>query len=396
MNVVYYTQNLRDLLWVLPLWQQSGGTFCSELPETAQLVREYDYSLPFVQLATRAKLTIGRNVATGKLAVKRKQQRLEIEQIARELRPDVVVSTSNHRHALSRERRAQLAKSDDYWQRFQQVQAFHGVSSKGVKFNSWMRDFDLLLLPGRREKLRFEQLFREDRVLDVAQNAPQMAMIGHPKADRFLRGEITRESARQQLGLDDKTTVLYAPTHGALSSFFAWGERLIDAIPTSCNLIVKPHPSLATTAHNEGASGDLARIQKSLQNRGALWLPHEPDVMPLMAASDVLITDYSSVAEEWLIFDKPMIFADHLATASGRDRAQRDKGDWSGIFSCGHVVTQIDDMTMAIAAALEATSSTRDGFASARRRLRDEVFENLDGQSARRAVDAISDLMENM
>ena len=401
-NIVYYTQNLRDLLWVLPIWRETGGTFCSELAITQKLVRDYDASLPFVHIPTKNKLTIGRDVATKKLSIKRKQKRLEIEQIARELRPDVVVTTSNHKHAIGRERRAQLAQTDIYWHSFKQVQAFHGVSSKGVKFNTWMRDFDLLLLPGRREKSKFETLFREDRVLDVrenvAQNAPQMALVGHPKADRILRGEITRESARRDLQLDHKPTVLYAPTHGALSSFFAWGEAIIDAIPTTCNLIVKPHPSLATTAHNEGASRDVARLQKLLENRGALWLPHAPDVMPLMAASDILITDYSSVAEEWLVFDRPMVFADHLANASGRDRAQRERGDWNGIFACGHVVTEIDDMTTAIFAALNealgATSSTRcdgfsDGFSAARQQLRDEVFENLDGNCGRRAAAAI-------
>ena len=394
MNVVYYTQNLRDLLWVLPIWQETGGTFCSELAFTQKLVRDYDATLPFVHLPTKTKVTIGRDVVTKKLAIKRKKKRLEIEHIALELRPDVVVTTSNHRHAMSRERRAQLAKKDVYWNGFKQVQAFHGVSSKGVKFNTWMSDFDLLLLPGRREKTNFEQLFSEHRVLDVSQDAPQMAMIGHPKADRIVRSKITRELARRDLKLDDKITVLYAPTHGALSSFFAWGETIIDAIPPTCNLIVKPHPSLATTADSEGAGHDLARIQKKLENRGALWLPHAPDVMPLMAASDILITDYSSVAEEWLVFDRPMIFADHLAHATGRDRAQRERGDWNGIFACGHVVTETENMETAMAAALNESSTRCDGFSATRQHLRDEVFENLDGNCARRAADAIRTLVE--
>ena len=410
-NVVYYTQNLRDLLWVLPIWRETGGTFCSELEITQKLVRDYDATLPFAHLPTKNKLTIGRDVVTKKLSIKRKQIRLEIEHIARELRPDVVVTTSNHRHAMSRERRAQLVQTDIYWNGFKQVQAFHGVSSKGVKFNNWMSDFDLLLLPGRREKARFEQLFREpraseDQVFGASrsdlQSTPQMALIGHPKADRVLRGEITRESARHELQLGDKPTVLYAPTHGALSSFFAWGESIINAIPTSCNLIVKPHPSLATTSESEGASRDLLRVRKLLESRGALWLPHAPDVMPLMAASDVLITDYSSVAEEWLVFDRPIVFADHLANATGRDRAQRERGDWNGIFACGHVVTEIDNMKisidLALSEALGATSSTRcdgfsDGFSAARQQLRDEVFEQLNGNCARRAADAIRALV---
>lgn len=403
-RIVYYTQNLRDLLWVLPIFQETGGTFCSELETTCRQVREYDATLPIRHLPTKSKWTIGRDLESRRLKLKRKPLRLMLEQVARELKPDILVTTSNHRHAISPQRRAQLARKDPGWNKVRQVQAFHGVSSKGVKFNPWMSDFDLLLLPGRRERDKFESL----RVLDSA----SYELIGHPKSDRVLRGEITRETARQALGLSDAPTVLYAPTYGALSSFFRWGEAICESVPRHCNLIVKPHPSLVTNSQSDKSGlKTIERVRQMLENRGALWLPHEPDVVPLMAASDILVTDYSSVAEEFLVFDRPLVFADHLANAtdnaSRNDRAHRDKGDWEGIFACGHIVTEIEAMPAAIAVALDesqgaesqgAESSTRnDGIAderaSIRRQLRDYVFENLDGHCARRAADAIESLV---
>jgi CDP-glycerol glycerophosphotransferase (TagB/SpsB family) len=263
-----------------------------------------------------------------------------------------------------------------------QVQAFHGVSSKNVKFNPWMTEYDLLLLPGKRERDKFAAMGVLDKV--------QHALIGHPKADRVLRGELTREAARAQLQLPERPTILYAPTHGALSSFYKWGLRICQSVPSECNLIVKPHPSLLTTiASDKSGAEAIFAVTEHIKARGGMWIPFEPDVMPAMAASDMLVTDYSSVAEEYLVFDRPLAFADHLANASGRDRAQRDKGDWEGIFGCGTVVTQVDAVREAIDNSLRRPNE----YSQARHKVRDYVFENLDGHCARRAAEAIRSLV---
>jgi hypothetical protein len=372
MNVVYYAQHVRDYFWVQPIWEKTGGAFCSELPEIAPLFAQYAPGVPFQLLKTPRRLTVGRAIGNRKLTIKNKAQRLQLAQIARELQPEVIVTTSNHRHAMPK----------NSARRTKQVQAFHGVSSKNVKFNPWMADFDLLLLPGKRERDKFAAL----GVLD----STQYALIGHPKSDRVVRGELTREAARARYNLPDAPTVLYAPTHGALSSFFSWGLEICRAVPRDYNLIVKPHPVLATTTAAEGAGGEtIAQVKEYLQQRGALWLPLEPDVVPLMAAADVLITDYSSVAEEFLVFDRPLIFADHLASATGRDRAQRDKGDWNELFAVGERVTEIKAMPAAVSGVLQRP----DGQSSARLKMRDYVFENLDGHCAQRAANAIQTLI---
>ncbi len=378
MTITYYTQNLRDLFWVKPIWEETGGAFCSELEETGRQFAEYDAALPFTHIATARKWTIGRGVESGRYQLKTKTVRLRLAQIARRLRPDVIVTTSNHRHAIRRDVWGRLSQGGKTYPRVKQVQAFHGVSSKNVKFNPWMAEYDLLLLPGRRERDKFAELGILDRV--------PHALIGHPKADRVLRGEMPQATARAALGLPDRPTVLYAPTHGALSSLPRWGLEICCAVPDGCNLIVKPHPSLLVTLRAERAGQKLLEEMTTLlQRRGALWLPHEPDVMPAMAASDVLVTDYSSVAEEYLVFDRPLIFADHLAEATGRDRAQRDKGDWDALFATGTRVTQAGALREATEHALNHT----DEYAAARRQMRNYVFENLDGYCAARAAAAI-------
>jgi CDP-Glycerol:Poly(glycerophosphate) glycerophosphotransferase len=395
MNIAYYTQNLRDLFWVKPIWEQTSGTFCSELAETGRLFAEHDPTIPFRLIAARDKPTVGRAAGGGGLAIKRKTIRLRLTQVARELRPDVIVTTSNHRHAIRRDAMGWLRQGFTTFPRVKQVQAFHGVSSKNVKFNHWMAEYDLLLLPGRRERDKFAAM----GVLDHVRHE----LIGHPKSDRVLRGELTRAVARAHFGLPDLPTVLYAPTHGALSSFYQWGLDICRAVPEDCNLIVKPHPSLIMTVGAEGAgSGMLSAVADYLRQRAGspsgasggtgeatrartVWLPHDPDVVLSMAAADVLVTDYSSVAEEFLVFDRPLVFADHLASASGRDLAQRDKGDWEGIFSCGTVVTEPQILREAIDCNLRCPEKHR----AVRATLREYIFENLDGHCAERAAAAI-------
>jgi CDP-glycerol glycerophosphotransferase (TagB/SpsB family) len=178
-------------------------------------------------------------------------------------------------------------------------------------------------------------------------------------------------------------------------------------VPREYNLIVKPHPNLLTTVASEGDGREMLQaVMAHVKERGGLWMPFEPDVMPAMAASDMLITDYSSVAEEFLVFDRPLVFADHLANATDKasrnDRAHRDKGDWNGIFACGRVVTNIEAMPQAVIESLcesqRRESSTRndgilDKHAPVRRQLRDYVFENLDGHCAQRAANAIKSLV---
>lgn len=378
MNVVFYTRDLRDIWWVLPIQQGMGGTFCSEVRETIEFLQGKLPEVPSYHLPIGNKLTVGRNPGETSVRLKRKVHRLRLSRVARDLNPDVIVTTSNHRHAIRRDVGGWLSQRFTTFPRVKQVQAFHGVSSKKVKFNPWMAEYDLLLLPGPRERDNFEQL-------GILQHV-RYALIGHPKSDRVIRGELTRETARTSYGLPERPTVLYAPTYGALSSFYRWGLAICKAVPDDCNLIVKPHPNLLRTIQsNTTGNAMLDAVREHLQLRHGLWLSHEPDVTPAMAAADVLVTDYSSVAEEFLVFDRPLVFADHLATASGRDKMHRDKGDWDGIFKCGIVVTEPGPLREAVMQSF--TFPEQHG--SARRALRDYVFENLDGRCAQRAADAI-------
>jgi CDP-glycerol glycerophosphotransferase (TagB/SpsB family) len=242
-----------------------------------------------------------------------------------------------------------------------------------------MANYDLLLFVGERDKERFAKL----GVLDKT----RWQLIGLPRSDRIARGEIKRDEVLRELSLDaDKATVLYAPTHSSLSSFFEWGLQICEAAPRECNLIIKPHPLVARAIENGSADGTTWRaVQAHVASReNAVLLPGQADIQKLMVASDVLVTDFSSAAEEFLIFNRPLIFANHLA-ASGYHLG---RGEWDEIHSCGEVVAAPENLCAAIEGALEHPER----FDAQREKMRDHVFHRVDGQAATRAADALCEL----
>jgi hypothetical protein len=235
---------------------------------------------------------VGREVGAKRLMVKRKQVRLGLEQVARELRPDVVVTTSNHRHALSRERRAELAQRDPFWRCLRQVQAFHGdVQQRCPSFNPWMSDFDLLLFtPDAANATSFAAM----RVLDRA----GCALVGHPNRTGFKAAKSRVRARVRRWGW----TMLprFVCANARRTQFvFLMGRSICRSVPRNCNLIVKPHPSLATTSEVERSGRkDLERVKNCYAN-AALVVAARTGHRASDGRRDVLITDYSSVRKSF-------------------------------------------------------------------------------------------------
>jgi CDP-glycerol glycerophosphotransferase (TagB/SpsB family) len=126
------------------------------------------------------------------------------------------------------------------------------------------------------------------------------------KTDRLFDPDWIRATQLERYGFGgDRPVLLYAPTGAKMNSLEIMGEDAIDRI-IRCgqfDLIVKPHD------HPKNKTidwfGRLSRFE------GAhCRVTSELDVIPLLRLADLLITDASSVASEYALLDRPIVFLD--------------------------------------------------------------------------------------
>ncbi|KTG08147.1 hypothetical protein AUR64_00800 [Haloprofundus marisrubri] len=158
-----------------------------------------------------------------------------------------------------------------------------------------------------------------------------------------------------------------APNHvdfAALEELFA--ER--DAY-----LVVKLHPK-------EELDTDLSAFEHLVE------LPPSVDVYPLLAATDGLITDYSSVLFDYLLLDRPVVcYAYDLAAY----RAERGfYYDYDEV-TPGPVAHEFDGVLAALETALDGDDD--DEFAAARRTVRERFFDGDSGGYADAVYRAVSE-----
>src|SRR5215470_14403271 len=188
------------------------------------------------------------------------------------------------------------------------VQFFHGVAGKYAERydrpDRAQREWDRFFFINRKRMNNFIASGA------LAQGSPAARLVGMPKADRLVDGTLKRDVILQSLGLNPQLpTVLYAPTWTPYSSLNALGEDLVFALAkTEVNLIVKLHDNSldVSDVRNSGDVDWVARLGPALEtSRG--HMAKRGSISPYLAAADVMISDHSSAAFEFLLLDRPLI-----------------------------------------------------------------------------------------
>ena len=179
------------------------------------------------------------------------------------------------------------------------VQIFHGVSFKNFAVREKALRFDLLCLPGEYHASRYRE-----RGL-IRSNGSVCLLTGFPKMDAFFTGSLARNAILTRIGVDpEKPTLLYAPTGGKKNSLETMGEKIIRNLSreTAWNLLIKPHD------HPKNNIDWFARLAHF--ENGRVRLVRDKDVVPYLYAADLLLSDASSVAVEYTLLDRPIVFLD--------------------------------------------------------------------------------------
>lgn len=136
--------------------------------------------------------------------------------------------------------------------------------------------------------------------------------VGYPRNDRLRNhGPDEPTLVRQELGVPEaRTTILYAPTHREYRRGFEPNinlTRFCRALPDEYLMLVRAHyfyeaepPEELLALEREGLAIDVSRY---------------PDVERLCLASDVLLTDYSSIMFDYANLERPIVvYADDWET----------------------------------------------------------------------------------
>jgi hypothetical protein len=148
--------------------------------------------------------------------------------------------------------------------------------------------------------------------------AEQAALVGFPRIDALVNGEYDSVAIRRDLGLEpQRQTAIYAPTWSPASSLHLAGEAIVASLAEAgWNVIVKPHARSFDPEPRFSGGIDWGRRLRAIEKPGRIVLCEDGDASPLLAASDLMVTDHSSIGFEFCLLDRPLIVFDAPELAS--------------------------------------------------------------------------------
>ena len=211
----------------------------------------------------------------------------------------------------------------------------------------------------------FASAFRVDPDRIVVAGYPRLDALVGPVAGEDVGVDATSTAAIRRV-VDDHPVVAYLPTFRTDPERRASTHVNFDALERflegrDAYLLVKFHPFEDVDLDGD----DYSRI---------LQVPSAADVYPLLRDVDLLVTDYSSVAFDFLLRDRPIVYYPY-----DLDGYRDERGFYFAYdeVTPGACATDFDALLEEIDDALAG-----DGYAEARRQVRDRFFHNADGGQA--------------
>lgn len=275
----------------------------------------------------------------------------------------------------------------------------HGKSSKASSLKSnYHANVDLMhssiAFVSRRVTAALAASTYRKTDLSVCYGIPlsKIAVTGHARTDKLFDSRLRRET------LTDATRgskrILYAPTwrkHGKMPQTRIFGFQDYDAAALlraldddDISLHIRPH--IQDERFNPSFIEEIATLQKASVRVQALPSSAISDINNVLADFDALITDYSSIDDDFMLLDRPIAYApfDFQEFA----RVQGFIEDY-GATRAGPIATSFADVLTFI----RQIASGHDPDRSKRSARFAKVHDFTDGRSTDRAIAAIEDVL---
>ena len=201
---------------------------------------------------------------------------------------------------------------------------------------------------------------------------------GYPRNDRLVNStEDERRKLRTQLGIDpNEQVVLYAPTWRENMSAGA-SSRMVEFLDFNGLMEgLNANTRILLRGHNYNA----AFSKKDLSGTGVLDVTHYPDINDLIIASDLLLTDYSSIMIDYLVSRKPIVLF-----VPDVDEYMAFRGSYGELseFTCGPICYDQDTLIET----LNGLDGWIGNYSERSHNLRSRFVPNDDGNAAQRVVE---------
>ena len=249
-----------------------------------------------------------------------------------------------------------------YWPGLK-VQVFHGLDEEVKGFYNITGFFDLYCTTGPVMTENFLKIAKQKKHFLVKET-------GWPKLDPVYKNEWSFSNQKDQLIKQYKLSselpvILYAPT---FPPKYTSAPDLLDSINKlkNCNYnwIIKFHSLMDES---------IRKRYKKLESNN-FCVVDELNILPFMAGSDIMITDTSSVAYEFLSFDRPLITYKAIA--------RKYKG-----INIQH--------PSELSPAIERSLNDPNEFSQNRESCLQDIHPYFDGNSSNRVLKGIADILAN-
>lgn len=179
--------------------------------------------------------------------------------------------------------------------------------------------------------------------------------------------------------------MIYAPTWSAQSSLNAAGERIIAALAgMPLNVIVKLHVCSYIPRGSGGV--DWRERLHPWSARPNVRVVSDPDASPYLVASDLLVTDHSTVGFEFMLLDRPVIVVHQPALI---DSAAINPEKVELLHSATHVVHDVADLPTVVGEELRRPDRLSDN----RRAIAEALFYRC-GTATDRVMTVVYELLD--
>lgn len=271
------------------------------------------------------------------------------------------------------------------------IQIYHGVAAKKVsyvnqigelisidyRYHPELRLYDVIFFPNLTD-------YNNAHKLGVIKQDTSAYIVGMTCLDRLISNCTTEHIHKIRMGLIPsefvhRKVILYAPTWDDSASFRQIGADIISTLAARNDfVIIKPHPNcLCTDIGNSGLSLKVY-LEHVFKDNNYLLVTESP--YEVMAISDCMIGDFSSITFEYCVLRKPILLYEGDFTRG----KVADIEQYNNLRKCCNVFSNIVDLNIHLntissvsAHQLDAIDDLLDKYHSNLGNATDVAFNNL-------------------